>query len=101
MVWSKMNTRFPPVLQVIALMPRSRRFRGVYGYLRVFEQLLDLWIISRFDLFLVEKIFLLAFVLHVLETMAIEGIFVLFARDIMNNDTLRYKWSWLIVWLSK
>jgi hypothetical protein len=49
--------------------------------------LFDFWVIFRFDLLIVEEIFLLAFMLHELEAMTIKGVFILVSRNVVDSDT--------------
>ncbi len=59
------------------------------GYSRVFQKLFNLWVVFRFDLFVVEEILLLALMLHELEAMAVKCIFIFISGYIVDNHALR------------
>lgn len=56
--------------------------------LRVFQQLFSFWIVLCFDLFIVNKVLLLALVVVNLEAMTVKCIFILISRYIMNYNVL-------------
>ena len=59
------------------------------GYLHIFQKLFHFWIVVGFDLFVVQELLILAFVFDELEAMAIEGVFVFFPRNVVNNNFAR------------
>lgn len=69
-------------------------------YLHVFQKLLHFGVVFSFDLLLVEKIFLLAFMFGDLEAMAVEGVFILISRDIVDNDVLGYGGALVGIWFT-
>ena len=70
-------------------------------YLRILEKLLNFGIILCLDLLIVDKIFLLAFMLHVLEAVAIDGVFILVSRDIVYGDALSDGRAHISVWFTE
>jgi len=54
----------------------------------IFQELFHLWIVFRLDLLVVKEILLLALMLHKLEAMAVEGVFILVSRNVVDNDAL-------------
>lgn len=82
-----MKTRVAPVLF------RDIRMRNVSlpeqgEYLHILQELFHFGVVFRFNLLVVEEIFLLAFVLYELEAVAVKGVFILVSSNIVNNDTL-------------
>ncbi len=86
-VWSKMRMREAPRLWERGVSIRWSRW--VQEELsRVFQELFYFWVVLGLDLLVVDEVLLLALVVHVLETMAVNRVFTLFAGDVVDDDTL-------------
>jgi hypothetical protein len=99
MVWSKIKTRDAPVLfkgNVIGrLMPSMRNWASP-----VFQQLLNFRVVFRLDLLVVKEILLFAFMLHKLETMTVESVFILISRNVTDNNVLSDVRAQIRIWFA-
>jgi hypothetical protein len=68
--------------------------------LRILEKLLSFGVILRLDLRVVDEIFLLALMLHVLEAVAINGVFLLVSGDIVYGNILGDSRAHISVWFT-
>jgi hypothetical protein len=69
-------------------------------YSPVLQQLFNFRVVFRLDLLVVEEILLFAFMLDKLKPMAVEGVFILVAGDILDYDVLRDVWAQIGVWFT-
>lgn len=71
--------------------------RNIIG-LPILDQLFDLWVVLCLDLFVVTEIFLLALMLHVLETVTVESVFVHFSRNVVDDNVLGFMRPFICRW---
>lgn len=73
---------------------------GQDEYSHIFQKLFHLRIILRFNLLLIQKLFLPTLMLGILEPMVIKCVFPLIPPDIVDNHLLSYGGALVGVWLS-
>jgi hypothetical protein len=76
----------------------ARWVLGIYSH--IFQKLFHLRIILRFNLLLIQKLFLPTLMLGILEPMAIKCVFLLIPRDIVDNDLQGGGGALVGVWLT-
>ena len=57
-------------------------------FLRILQKLFDFRVVFRFNLLIVDEILLLAFMLHKLETMAVDIVSILVSGNVMDDNFL-------------
>jgi hypothetical protein len=71
---------------------------GIVGwYLRVFQKLFDFCVILCLNFLFIHKVFLFAFVLYNLESVAIESVFIFVSRDIVDGYFLGDVWACILI----
>jgi hypothetical protein len=87
-----MKTRLAPVLlrkglyeYIIFQVLRIGQVRvDLWKHSRILQEFFNLWIVFLFDSFIINKVLLLAFMLHDLKAMTIKSIFVFIPGDVVD-----------------